>query len=71
VSERIGVGDSICRLRDDPGQEGDFDPGPLVEGLEQSVEERRNVAGFHIFTFNELGGTERWRQRMLEPVKSK
>ena len=71
VSERIGVGDSIRLLRDDgTGEEGRFDPGPLVEGLEQSVHERRNVAGFHIFTFNELEATEWWRQRMLEPVRS-
>jgi len=72
VSERIGVGDSICRLRDDRAADDEeaFDPGPLVEGLEQSVQERRNVAGFHIFTFNELEATEHWRQRMLEPVRS-
>jgi methylenetetrahydrofolate reductase (NADPH) len=72
VSERIGVGDSICRLRDDGAADDEeaFDPGPLVEGLEQSVQERRNVAGFHIFTFNELEATEHWRQRMLEPVRS-
>jgi methylenetetrahydrofolate reductase (NADPH) len=71
VSERIGVGDSICRLRDEGADEdGAFDPGPLVEGLEHSVQERRNVAGFHIFTFNKLEDTERWRQRMLEPVRS-
>ena len=71
VSERIGVGDSICRLRDDgAAEDGAFDPGPLVEGLERSVQERRNFAGFHIFTFNELADTERWRQRTLEPVRS-
>ncbi len=70
VSERIGVGDSICRLRDDPSEAEEFDPGPLVDGLEQAVEERRNVAGFHVFTFNELEATERWRQRLLEPVRS-
>lgn len=70
VSERIGVGDSLCRLRDDPNQDVDFDPGPLVAGLEHHVDERRNVAGFHIFTFNELEATERWRQRMLAPVRT-
>jgi methylenetetrahydrofolate reductase (NADPH) len=62
ISERIGVGDSIGLLPD----EGDFDPGSLVAGLEQSIERpRRNVDGFHIFTFNDLEGTERWRQQAL------
>jgi len=72
VSQRIGVGESIRLLQNDgAGGDDDFDPGPLVEGLEASVHERRNVAGFHIFTFNELERTEYWRQRMLAPVRSK
>ena len=25
----------------------------------------RGVAGFHLYTFNEVGSTERWRQRTL------
>ena len=25
-----------------------------------------NVAGFHFYTFNELGTTERWRRQLLE-----
>jgi methylenetetrahydrofolate reductase (NADPH) len=25
----------------------------------------RNVAGLHVFTFNEIEPTERWRQEML------
>ncbi len=64
ISEKIGVGDSI-RLLDAGG--GNFDPDPLVEGLEESLgQPRPNVGGFHIFTFNHLKGTERWRQRALE-----
>ena len=62
ISERIGVGDSISLLRDD----GDFDPDALVAGLDESIERPRpNVGGFHIFTFNDLEGTERWRQQAL------
>ena len=62
VSERIGVGPSLRRLQD----EGDFDPGSLVAGLEESFAEKPpNVAGFHVFTFNDLEGTERWRQQAL------
>jgi methylenetetrahydrofolate reductase (NADPH) len=66
ISERIGVGDSIGLLRD----EGDFVPGPLVAGLQESFGERPpNVAGFHIFTFNDLASTERWRQQVLERLQ--
>jgi methylenetetrahydrofolate reductase (NADPH) len=50
---------------------GDFDPDPLVRGLDESLDHPRpNVAGFHIFTFNDLEGTERWRQRTLERALS-
>jgi len=46
---------------------GDFDPDPLVRGLEESLGDTRpNVGGFHIFTFNDVEHTERWRQRALE-----
>jgi methylenetetrahydrofolate reductase (NADPH) len=64
ISERIGVGDSLRLL--DAG-DGDFDPDSLVRGLAETLgEQRPNVGGFHIFTFNELEGTERWRQSALE-----
>jgi methylenetetrahydrofolate reductase (NADH) len=72
ISERIGVGDSLRLLRTHGGRPlrtpgGNFDPDPLVRGLEHSLgEQRRNVGGFHIFTFNDLKGTERWRHRALE-----
>ena len=72
VSARIGVGDSIRFLRTHGRWlrrtlNGDFDPDPLVRGLEESLGPGRpNVSGFHIFTFNGLADTERWRQRTLE-----
>jgi methylenetetrahydrofolate reductase (NADPH) len=70
ISARIGVGDSLRMLEADEASagaplNGSFDPDPLVDGLDENLEERRNVAGFHIFTFNELEDTERWRQRVL------
>lgn len=72
VSARIGVGDSIRFLRTHGSWlgrtvRGDFDPDPLVDGLARQLG-AGNVAGFHIFTFNELQATEAWRQRMLQPV---
>jgi methylenetetrahydrofolate reductase (NADPH) len=70
IAERIGVGDSLALLRSDGGAPDDhYDPGTLVQGLELHLDERRNLAGFHLFTFNELQTTEAWRQRMLEPVE--
>ena len=76
VSARIGVGDSLRFLRTHRGWlgrtfRGAFNPSPLVEGLEESLEHPRlNVAGFHIFTFNDLEAAERWRQEQLEGVGS-
>jgi methylenetetrahydrofolate reductase (NADPH) len=68
VSERIGVGPSLAFL--DRDADGDFDPSPLVSGLEAGlVEPRPNLGGFHIFTFNDLEGTERWRQQALERLQ--
>ena len=71
VCERIGVGDSLRSLstglgeEDGPGED-DFDPDPLVLGLDTRLDGRRpNMAGFHVFTFNDLEGTERWRQERL------
>ena len=74
ISARIGVGDSLRFLRTHRGWlgrafSGAFDPTPLVEGLDESLAEARpNLAGFHVFTFNELEGTERWRRRHLEEL---
>jgi methylenetetrahydrofolate reductase (NADPH) len=67
VCERIRVGDSIRILRADGGMlDGVFDPGPLVRGLDESLGQTRpNLGGFHIFTFNDLAQTERWRRRQL------
>lgn len=77
VCERIGVGDSLRSLstglgeKDGPGED-DFDPDPLVLGLDTSLDgQRPNMAGFHVFTFNDLEGTERWRQvRLARPTES-
>jgi methylenetetrahydrofolate reductase (NADPH) len=69
ISARVGVGDSLRFLRSDRswqrrGLGAHYDPGVLVAGLEASLAGARpNLGGFHIFTFNELASTERWRQR--------
>ena len=69
ISTRIGVGESVrfvrkqgnviarLLLRENVG------PGYLLDGL---APEAGRIAGFHVYTFNELGETERWRRAMLE-----
>ncbi len=75
VSEQIGVGPSIRVLRNHQDGFGHaprttFDPDPLVAGLAESLPPpQRNVAGFHIFTFNDLESTERWRRRALARLR--
>jgi methylenetetrahydrofolate reductase (NADPH) len=73
VSARIGLGESARFLRHHGSlitralRPGGFDPGRLVEELGPALADpEQKVAGFHIFTFNDLADTERWRQRELE-----
>jgi methylenetetrahydrofolate reductase (NADPH) len=68
VSTRIGIGDSLRFLRKNGSFAGrllrGFDPDGLVDGL-GDVLAGEQVAGFHVFTFNDLRDTEAWRQRRL------
>jgi len=69
ISTRIGVGESVQFLRKQGGVlrrlllRGSVGPGYLLEGLSPEI---GRIAGFHIYTFNELHETERWRQKTLE-----
>jgi methylenetetrahydrofolate reductase (NADPH) len=74
VSARIGIGDSLRFLRKNGSfatrfLRGGFSPDALVDGLGAVVESEK-VAGFHVFTFNDLEDTERWRQERLERIAS-
>lgn len=68
VSARIGIGDSLRFLRKNGGFAGrllrGFDPDALIDGL-GPVLSTEKVAGFHVFTFNDLEDTEAWRRRRL------
>jgi methylenetetrahydrofolate reductase (NADPH) len=73
VSTSIGLGASARFLRRHRNwfthalRPGGFSPDPLLSGLEPSLADpERKIAGFHIFTFNDLADTESWRQRKLE-----
>ncbi len=73
MSAQLGLGESTRFLRQHGNwltqalRPGGFSPDPIVEGLAESLgDPERKIAGFHIFTFNDLADTERWRQRALE-----
>ena len=72
VSTRIGLSDSARFLRGHSNwllrmvQPGGYEPGRFAAGLMPDLAlPERKVAGLHIFTFNEIEPTERWRQEML------
>jgi methylenetetrahydrofolate reductase (NADPH) len=73
TSVRIGLGESVRFLR---GQRGWFrrfalqrlyTPTKLLESLTPSfADPAARVGGIHVYTFNELERTERWRLQLLE-----
>ena len=74
VSTRIGIGESLRYLRKHNDfvtrffRPGGFSPDRLIRGLEPALTDPEpKIAGFHIFTFNDLADTEAWRQRRLRP----
>jgi methylenetetrahydrofolate reductase (NADPH) len=77
ISLKIGMGESARFLRHQRGLltrllTPQFKPTRLLDGLAQVVSEPdAGVAGFHLYTFNEVGPTERWRQRTLQRLRSR
>jgi methylenetetrahydrofolate reductase (NADPH) len=76
VSLKIGVGDSIRFLRKQTGlvgmllKPGGYSPDELVERLAPYAgDEHYDIAGLHLYTFNQVESTAQWRQRMLGPQK--
>jgi methylenetetrahydrofolate reductase (NADPH) len=72
VSTRIGVVDSARFLRGHSNwflrtlQPGGYSPDRFLAGLLPDLAgPERKVAGLHVFTFNEIEPTERWRQETL------
>jgi methylenetetrahydrofolate reductase (NADPH) len=72
ISTRIGVVDSARFLRGHSNwflrmlQPGGYDPERFVNALLPDLAAPdRKVAGLHVFTFNEIEPTERWRQQLL------
>ena len=77
VSLKVGVGDSIRFLRKQTGllgmllKPGGYSPDELVERLAPYAgDEHYDIAGLHLYTFNQVESTAKWRQRMLGPQKT-
>jgi methylenetetrahydrofolate reductase (NADPH) len=73
VSSKIGLGESARFLRKNKNWllklfvSGGYAPERLINGLSPALSDPRSgVAGFHIYTFNELAKTEKWRRETLE-----
>jgi methylenetetrahydrofolate reductase (NADPH) len=77
IATRIGVGESTRFARGHGGLlarlllRGRYGPGSLIERLAPHVADPKNsVGGFHVYTFNELAATERWRRETLRRLES-
>lgn len=75
VSAKIGVADAARFLRGHPSwlarmfRPGGYEPGRFVTALMPDIAQpERRIAGLHLFTFNEIEPTERWRREMLARV---
>jgi methylenetetrahydrofolate reductase (NADPH) len=64
ISRRLGVA-GVDRLEDELGESATYAPDSLVDGLVTIEDESAGIAGFHVYTFNELALTEAWRRERL------
>ena len=71
VSRKVGIGDSMRYVRkqwaDVAKLIGGYRPDKLVDGLAATVgDPAANIAGWHLFTFNEIRNTEVWRRQTID-----
>jgi methylenetetrahydrofolate reductase (NADPH) len=72
ISMKIGLGESARFLSHHRNwmsrlMTRQFKPDPLLKGLAPTLADpAANVGGFHLYTFNEVARTERWRRQALE-----
>ncbi|GHF49758.1 methylenetetrahydrofolate reductase (NADPH) [Amycolatopsis bartoniae] len=78
ISAGIGLGQSARFLQKQQSLlwrfllPGGYDPTKLARRLgAAAARSDGNIRGLHIFTFNELRGTEEWRQRLLAALAGK
>lgn len=70
ISMRVGIGDSVRYLRKQGGTVarlmGGYRPDALIDDLAATVSDPdMKVAGWHLFTFNEIRRTEAWRRDLI------
>jgi methylenetetrahydrofolate reductase (NADPH) len=77
ISASIGLGESARFLVKQRNwllkmfMPGGYSPNRLVLGLKPALSDpESNVAGFHIYTFNDVEKTEAWRREMLKRVEA-
>ena len=77
ISLKIGVGDSARFLTKYTQvltrflKPGGYSPDELVKNLAPYVEDQDyNLAGFHIYTFNQVESTEEWRRQVLDSERA-
>jgi methylenetetrahydrofolate reductase (NADPH) len=76
ISMKIGLGQSARFLRNHSNwmsrlMTRQFKPDPLLRGLSPTLADpAANVAGFHLYTFNEVERTERWRRETLRRLET-
>lgn len=75
LSLRIGVGQSVSVLKKQKGlvrrmlSGKPYQPDDLLAGLQPYLEDPQlNIPGFHLFSFNNIEGTERWRVETLKKL---
>ena len=77
ISQKVGVGDSIKFLkkttgilgfvRELVGSRGTYKPDRLIDGLAPyATDERYDIRGLHVYTFNQTPDTEEWRLGRLD-----
>jgi methylenetetrahydrofolate reductase (NADPH) len=76
ISMKIGLGESSRFLRHHRNWMSrlvtrQFKPDPLLRGLAETVADRdAGIAGFHLYTFNDVARTERWRRDAIRRLES-
>jgi methylenetetrahydrofolate reductase (NADPH) len=77
ITMKIGLGESSRYLRHNRNVLArvltrQFKPDRLLDGLARVVTDPdANVGGFHLYTFNEVARTERWRRRTLDRLATR
>ncbi|MFP4589880.1 MAG: methylenetetrahydrofolate reductase [Halobacteriales archaeon] len=77
IARKVGVGESVRFVRKTTGilgmvrqllgGKGRYEPDALVEGLAPHVDDDRlDIAGVHLYSFNQVGDLERWRRPLLD-----